>query len=52
VAQLLGLMLNDEQLEELLVDHLCLAYRPEPPGDYAGWLESVGRRVDALVARP
>jgi hypothetical protein len=52
VAELLALLLNDDQLEELLVDHLCLAYRPEPPDDYAGWLEEMSRQVDALVVRP
>jgi hypothetical protein len=52
VAELLALMLSEEQLEELLVDHLCVAFRPDPPVDYASWLESMSRRVDALVARP
>ena len=52
VAELLALMLSDDQLEELLVDHLCIAYLPAPPLDFAGWLESTSRRVDALVARP
>ncbi len=50
VQELLALMLSEEQLEDLLVDHLCIAYRPDPPVTYAGWLESVSGRVGVLVA--
>jgi hypothetical protein len=51
VQELLALMLSEEQLEDLLVDHLCVAYRPDPPVTYAEWLESVSRRVRVVVAR-
>ena len=51
VQELLALMLNEEQLEDLLVDHLCIAYRPEAPVTYAGWLESVSGRVNMLVTK-
>ena len=52
VGELLAQMLGEDQLEDLLLDHLCIAYLPAPPLDFAGWLESTSRRVDALVARP
>lgn len=50
VQELLALMLSEEQLEDLVVDHLRVAYRPDPPVTYAGWLESVSRRVGVVVA--
>ena len=52
VEELLALMLSEEQLEDLLVDHLCIAYRPPPPLTYARWLREAGERVEALVVRP
>ena len=51
VGELLAQMLGEDQLEDLLLDHLCIAYRPVRPVTYAQWLETVGRRVDGLFAR-
>ena len=52
VDELLAQMLSEDQLEDLLVDHLCVAYRPVRPITYTRWLETLGRRVHRLVTRP
>lgn len=52
VSNLLAEMLSDEQLEDMLVEHLGLAYRPDRRVTYARWLEEVALRVQGLMARP
>jgi hypothetical protein len=52
VADVLALMLSDEQLEDMLVDHLGIAYRPRAAVGYARWLRDVARTVDNLLPRP
>jgi hypothetical protein len=44
VDNLLAEMLSDEQLEDMLVEHLGLAYRPDRPVTYARWLQDVALR--------
>ena len=52
VDNLLAEMLSDEQLEDMLVEHLGLAYRPDRRMTYARWLEEVALRVHGVMARP
>ena len=52
VAELLALMLSDEQLEDLLVGHLGVAYRPPARVGYARWLREAAQRVQAVIPRP
>jgi CdiI immunity protein len=52
VDNLLAEMLSDEQLEDMLVEHLGLAYRPKGRVTYARWLEDVALKVHGLMARP
>jgi hypothetical protein len=52
VDNLLAEMLSDEQLEDMLVEHLGLAYRPDRRSTYERWLEGVALRVQGLMARP
>ena len=52
VDNLLAERLGEEQLEDMLVDHLGLAYRPDGRITYARWLEEVALRIHGLAARP
>jgi hypothetical protein len=52
VDQLLAEMLSDEQLKDMLVDHLGLAYWPDRRTTYARWLEAVALRIHGLMASP
>jgi hypothetical protein len=52
VPELLGLMLSDEQLEDMVVGHLGIAYRPPAAVSYERWLHDVAHRVDSLIPRP
>ena len=52
VAELLALMLSDEQLEDMLVCHLGVAYRPPALVGYGTWLQDAAQRVDRLIPRP
>jgi hypothetical protein len=52
VDKLLAEMLSEEQLEDMLVDHLGLAFRPDRPVTYARWLEDVALKVHGLMAQP
>ena len=52
VAEMLALMLSDEQLEDMLVGHLGIAYRPPDGETYGHWLHDVAERVDSLIPRP
>jgi hypothetical protein len=49
---LLADMLSDDQLEDLLLDHLGLAYRPPRRVGYGQWLRDVSQRIHGLMARP
>jgi contact-dependent growth inhibition (CDI) system CdiI-like immunity protein len=51
VDNLLAEMLSDEQLEDMLVGHLGLAYRPDRGVTYERWLREVAQRVRGLMAR-
>ena len=51
VDNLLAEMLSDEQLEDMLVEHLGLAYRPGRGVTYVRWLEDMALRVHGLMAR-
>ena len=52
VEELLGHMLSDEQLADLLVGHLGLAYWPEGPYvSYGRWLRSVAEDVAQMVGQ-
>ena len=51
VDDVLAEMFSEEQLEDLLVDHLGLAYRPVRPVTYARWLQEVSRRLQEMPAR-
>jgi CdiI immunity protein len=52
VSELLALMLSDEQLEDMLVGHLGIAYRPPAAVSYGRWLQDVAGTVDNLIPRP
>ena len=52
VGNLPAARLSGEQLEDMLVDHLGLAYRPARNLTYARWLEGVALKVDGLMASP
>jgi hypothetical protein len=52
VAELFALMLCDEQLEDMLIEHLGIAYRPPAGESYGSWLQDAARRVDDLIPRP
>jgi hypothetical protein len=45
-------MLSDEQLEDMLVGHLGIAYGPPAAVGYARWLRDVAQTVDNLIPRP
>ncbi len=51
VAELVAQMLSEDQLEDLLVDHLRLAYRPVRAVTYARWLQQTSRTIEGLLAR-
>jgi hypothetical protein len=52
VDNLLAARLSEEQLEDMLVDHLGMAYRPGRKVTYAQWLEDVALKVNGLMASP
>ena len=52
VANLVAEMLSEEQLADMLVVHLGLAYRPDHGVTYARWLEDLALMVQGLVAHP
>ena len=52
VDNLLAEMLSDEQLEDMLVGHLGIAYRPPAAVSYGRWLQVVAETVDNLIPRP